>query len=184
MTNTHIEPTRRQLMLPLLLIAGLVILDQVTKALIVAHVARIEFGGPIIEVFGDIVRVIHVRNLGIAFSIGRDWAPLLRRIAFVVLPLFVVAGLGYYYVASRELTGFQRWALAAIIAGGAGNLIDRILRPDGVVDWIDVKFYGILGMDRWPTFNVADASVVVGGILLVLGVMFESRSAAVGSDGA
>ncbi|GMO50340.1 MAG: hypothetical protein Ta2G_07780 [Termitinemataceae bacterium] len=57
------------------------------------------------------------------------------------------------------------------MGGGAGNLIDRIFRPDGVVDFISVKWFGLtfkngdavpfLGFDRWPTFNVADASVVV-----------------------
>ena len=49
-----------------------------------------------------------------------------------------------------------------------GNLIDRFFRPAGVVDFIDVRFFGILGMDRWPTFNIADMSVVVCGIMLLL----------------
>ena len=61
--------------------------------------------------------------------------------------------------------------MAGIIGGGLGNLIDRIVRPDGVVDFITVKFYGIFGYDRWPTFNIADASVV-GSVLLFLVTMF------------
>ena len=58
--------------------------------------------------------------------------------------------------------------ICGIVGGGMGNLIDRFFRPAGVVDFIDVRFFGILGMDRWPTFNIADMSVVVCGILLLL----------------
>jgi signal peptidase II len=165
----------KELLLPFLLMAALVIIDQITKAVIVARVGRLEFGGPIIEVLGDFLRIIHVRNLGIAFSIGRDLGEGLRRAMFVALPLIVIAALIVYYFRSDEFNRFQRWAVAGIIAGGVGNIIDRIFRPDGVVDWVDVKFYGIFGWERWPTFNVADASVVVCGILLMISVIVEAR---------
>ena len=46
--------------------------------------------------------------------------------------------------------------------------MDRLFRVRGVVDFIDVKFYGLLGFDRWPTFNLADSTVVVAGILLIV----------------
>ena len=69
---------------------------------------------------------------------------------------------------SNDFTKLQRWAIAGIVGGGIGNLIDRIFRPEGVVDFIDVKFYGLFGMERWPTFNVADSAVVVCGILLIV----------------
>ena len=66
----------------------------------------------------------------------------------------------------------QRWAVAGIIGGGMGNIIDRIFRPNGVVDYISVKFYGIFGMERWPTFNIADASVVVCCLYLLVTIIF------------
>lgn len=165
----------KELLLPFVLTAVLVIVDQITKAVIVAQVGRLEFGGPIIEVLGDFLRIIHVRNPGIAFSIGRGLSEGLRRLLFVALPLVVIIGLIVYYFRSDEFNRFQRWALAGIIAGGIGNIIDRMFRVDGVVDWVDVKFYGIFGWERWPTFNVADASVVVCGILLMISVLVESR---------
>ena len=59
-------------------------------------------------------------------------------------------------------------SVCGIVGGGIGNLIDRFFRPEGVVDFIDVKFYGLFGMERWPTFNVADSAVVVCGILLII----------------
>ncbi len=163
----------KPLLQPLILTAVILALDQVTKAVIVANVERLEYGGPVIEVFGSFLRIIHVRNLGIAFSIGRDLDPGLRRVLFIVLPALVIGGLVVYYFRSDEFTPLQRWSIAGIIAGGLGNIVDRVFRPAGVVDFVDVRFYGLFGLERWPTFNVADASVVVCGILLMVSVLFE-----------
>ena len=49
----------------------------------------------------------------------------------------------------------------------------QVLFPDGVVDFIDLKFYGIFGWERWPTFNLADTSVVVGGIILLISFLLD-----------
>ena len=62
--------------------------------------------------------------------------------------------------------------------GGLGNYVDRIFRPAGVVDFLDFKFFGIFGLERWPTFNVADATVVVTGILLFISFLIPTRPAA------
>jgi len=177
--STNRSTELRDLLLPFVLTAALVLADQITKAIIVANVERLEFGGPIIEVLGDFFRIIHVRNLGIAFSIGRGLGPELRRVLFIIIPLIVVAGLVVYYFRTDEFTRLQRWAIAGIIAGGLGNVIDRIFRPAGVVDFLDVKFYGLLGMERWPTFNIADSSIVVFGIVLMISVLLDTEH---GSD--
>jgi len=161
------------------LTAVIIVADQITKAFVVAHVQRIEFSGFTIEVFGDFLRIIHTRNLGIAFSVGRGLPDGVRRLVFTILPAIVLVGLRAYYVRVDGFTRLQRWAVAGIIGGGLGNLIDRVFRPEGVVDFVDVKFYGIFGMDRWPTFNVADASVVVCGILLMIGLLFQPPPSAV-----
>ena len=176
------KSTRVSRYLPLILTAVVVIIDQITKALIVANVPRIEFSGFTIEVLGDFLRIIHTRNLGIAFSLGRGLPDGVRRLVFTILPTIVLAGLLAYYVRVDAFTRLQRWAVAGIIGGGIGNLIDRIFRAEGVVDFVDVKFYGILGMDRWPTFNVADATVVVCGILLMVGLLFQPLPSVVQSS--
>jgi signal peptidase II len=67
--------------------------------------------------------------------------------------------------------------VAGIIGGGVGNLIDRVFRPEGVVDFIDVRFFGLFGLDRWPTFNVADSSVVVCGALLAASILAHRKDA-------
>ena len=79
------------------------------------------------------------------------------------------------YFRNDEFSSLQRWAIAGIAGGGLGNLIDRFFRKEGVIDFIDVKFYGIFGMDRWPTFNVADAAVVLCGILLLISFAFTVK---------
>ena len=151
---------------PLLLTAAVIIADQVTKFIVVSY---LPFGRPV-EVLGDFLRLTYVHNPAIAFSIGRN-LPIsveLKRIIVSILPVLVIAGISYYYVASTEISRAQRWLLAAMLGGGIGNFIDRIVRPDGVVDFVDVEFFNIFGLQRWPTFNVADSSVVVAGFLLLL----------------
>lgn len=158
---------------PLLLTLFIVILDQITKAIVVRTIVPIYEGGRIIEVFGEVVRLIHARNPGIAFSIGDGLPPAVRVVLFIVVPLLAMAGIGVYAWKSEEFSPLQRWFVAGILGGGIGNIIDRIFRPAGVVDFLDVKFYGLFGLERWPTFNVADSSVVVCGILLVLSMFIE-----------
>lgn len=167
----------RYLWIPLLLTVAIVVLDQITKYLVVAYIEPVYEAGFHIEVFGDVFRLIHARNPGIAFSLGADLPELLRRALFTVFPLIVIAVLLVYYVRNGEgFTALERWSIAGIVGGGIGNLIDRIFRPQGVVDFLDVKFYGLFGLERWPTFNVADASVVVCGILLVVSILLaEAR---------
>jgi signal peptidase II len=162
----------RQKLVPFSLVFGIIILDQLTKWLIVTHIPLREMGA---RFFGDLIRIIHVRNLGIAFSMGRDLSGSFRGLLFTLLPVIVIAILAVYYFRSKDFTRLQRWAVAGIIGGGVGNLIDRIFRPDGVVDFIDVKFFGIFGLERWPTFNMADSSVVVCGILLAVSLLFQRK---------
>ena len=64
----------------------------------------------------------------------------------MLLPLVVIALLFLYYLFTRDpLTRFQKWSFGALVGGGLGNYVDRIFRPDGVVDFLDFKFYGIFG---------------------------------------
>lgn len=168
-------PHRHSLLRPLILLVLIVVVDQLTKWVIVAQVPLFYDAGFTIEVIGDFFRITHVRNLGIAFSIGHGAPPVIRRILFVALPIAVMGILFFSFYLSRSLTQGQRWAVAAILGGGIGNIIDRIFRPGGVVDFLDVRFFGLFGLERWPTFNVADSAVVIGGIFLVFSMMRAPR---------
>jgi signal peptidase II len=159
--------------LPLLLTGIIIIADQLSKSIIAA---RWPIGSMIKDVFNnDFLRIIHVRNKVIAFSLGQNLPDAVRPALFIALPLLVLAVLLWYYFKSNDFTNTQRWAVAGIIGGGIGNLIDRIFRSDGVVDFIDVKFYGFLGFARWPTFNIADSSVVVCCLLLFTTILLSVR---------
>ena len=156
--------------MPFLLTALIIILDQVSKAFIVANWPRP--GTLIKDVFNnEFLIIFHIRNKAIAFSIG-DFIPDQYRFAlFVIVPILVLASLIWYYFKTVDFNRIQRWAIAGIIGGGIGNIIDRIFRKDGVVDFVSVKFYGLFGFERWPTFNVADSSVVVCCIILLISMI-------------
>ena len=160
---------------PFSLSAFIILADQLVKNFIVTHWPRI--GSFITDVFNnDILWIIHVRNKAVAFSLGHNLPERFRPLVFIVLPLAVLVFLVAYYFKTDELNGPQRWALAGILGGGIGNIIDRIFRPDGVVDFISVKFYGILGYDRWPTFNIADAGVVISVFLFLFTIIFDLKT--------
>ncbi len=165
----------RSRLLPLVLSAGVIVVDQVSKIVVMRAIPR----GGVVSVIGDFFRLIHVQNPAIAFSIGRALNAGARRPLFVVLPLLVIAVLFLYYLLTRDpLSRFQKWTFAALLGGGLGNYVDRIFRPEGVVDFLDFKFYGIFGWERWPTFNLADATVVVAGIMLFVSFLIPPRKPA------
>jgi signal peptidase II len=131
-----------------------VVLDQLTKWWAVERLS-----GQSIDVIGSL-RFNLVRNEASAFNIGGGswWGPLVSVVALIVIVVLVW----------QARTATNRWAAVAagFVAGGAlGNLIDRAARSDagilrgGVVDFIDLQW--------WPVFNVADAAVVVGVVMLV-----------------
>ena len=160
---------------PFLLTALVIILDQITKAFIVAGWPRPP--ALIKDVFNnDFLLLYHVRNKAIAFSIGDGIPQPYRFVLFVIVPLVVLIFLTWYYFTTTDFNRLQRWAIAGIIGGGVGNIIDRVFRSDGVVDFISVKFYGLFGLSRWPTFNVADSSVVICCIILILTMILPQKS--------
>jgi signal peptidase II len=172
--------TVKSKLLPFLLTGFIIVADQLVKGFIATNwPLRYPNSGEFIkDVFGnDLLWIIHVRNKAIAFSLGDTLPASLRPALFVALPLLVLGFLCWYYWRSNDLTRLQRWAFAGIIGGGLGNIVDRVCRPDGVVDFISVKLYGFLGMDRWPTFNIADSSVVICGILLFLSIILFPQKA-------
>ncbi len=159
-------------LLPLTLSAGIILLDQITKIIVMHTVPK----GRFIPVIGDFFRITFVQNLAMAFSIGRTMEQGTQKLIFGLLPLAVIVVIILYYLFTRdEFTGLQKWCFGALIGGGLGNYVDRIFRPEGVVDFLDFKFYGIFGLARWPTFNLADATVVVSIIILAISFIIPAK---------
>jgi signal peptidase II len=164
----------KQRILPFSLTAFLILADQIVKS----YIARKWPGDGVFikDVFNnDLLWIIHVRNKAIAFSLGDNLPDNLRPVLFIAAPIIVLGFLLWYYFKSDDFSPIQRWAVAGIAGGGLGNMLDRIFRPDGVVDYISVKFFGIFGYERWPTFNIADASVVISVFIFLFTVLIPSK---------
>lgn len=152
-------------LLPIILAILVIVLDQISKLLIVKFIPQNTIGT---QFFGDFLRIVHVSNTGVAFSVGATWSETIRKLLFSLMPLVVIALVCVVYFRNKDFTKLQNWAIMGIVGGGLGNLIDRLFRAEGVVDFIDIKFFGIFGLNRWPTFNIADSAVVVCGIILLI----------------
>lgn len=150
------RPKRGLLAATVLLVA---LIDQVTK---VIAVSRLE-GRPPVDVLGEWFQLVLLRNPGAAFSMGTDSTWLFTTIQIV----FIVA----VAVGSKYLRTPLAAVSAGLIAGGAlGNLIDRLFREPSfyfghVVDFLSVRGFAV--------FNVADAAITVGVVLLAAWIMFS-----------
>jgi signal peptidase II len=159
--------------IPLFLTFAVLLADQLSKAWIVANIAENTLG---YAFGGDFLYIVHVRNTAIAFSMGLGLPVLVKLLGFIILPVFLLLCVGYVFFSKKiTISPFQRWVLALFLGGGMGNLADRIFRSFRVVDFISVNTYGFLGFDRWPTWNIADATLVVSGILLALTLIFPPK---------
>ncbi len=161
--------------LPFILSFSVIVLDQLTKAIIVHTIPENTVGA---RLLGDFLWICHVRNDAVAFSLGASLPEWVKYVFFVIFPVALMVVLSWAIVARRfddELSSAERWCLAGIVGGGIGNLIDRVFRSLRVVDWISTDNYGWFGMDRFPTYNVADAAVVVSVILLIISILFSGK---------
>ena len=161
--------------LPFILSFSVIVLDQLTKAIIVYTIPENTVGA---RLLGDFLWICHVRNDAVAFSLGASLPEWVKYVFFVIFPVALMVVLSWAIVARRfddELSSAERWCLAGIVGGGIGNLIDRVFRSLRVVDWISTDNYGWFGMDRFPTYNVADAAVVVSVILLIISILFSGK---------
>ncbi len=160
--------------LPFILTLGIVVVDQLTKILVMKNIPLNTIGA---SFFGDLIIICHVRNTGAAFSLGANGSDFLRILVFIILPLALMVAMLWMVGTKRNiLSNAQRWLVAGIAGGGIGTLVDRILRFDeGVVDFISIKFFGLFGLERWPTFNVSDSCVVIFVILFAISVLFSEK---------
>ena len=151
---------------PWLAIAGAVmVVDQITKAMIVA---ALRLGDArTVTPFFDIVRA---HNRGAAFSFLND-ASGWQRWFFIARGL-VAAGFIVWLLARHGGQRLFGWALALILGGALGNVIDRIAHGH-VVDFLQVHWR----QHYFPSFNVADSAITIGAALLILDELRRVRSA-------
>ncbi|MGH7567064.1 MAG: signal peptidase II [Gemmatimonadota bacterium] len=160
-TETLSRPRRISLSAETAIPIGVLALDQLTKSWVRTSMSL----GETIPVVGDVVRLTYIHNEGAAFglSIGAYSSQI-----FLVLAAIASALVLYLLLTAPREERMQRIALALILGGALGNIIDRI-RWSMVVDFIQV---GIAG-HFWPIFNVADSAVTIGAAMLAWTYLFK-----------
>ena len=145
---------KRRIGLFVLVAATVLVLDQVSKLLIVAHMAD----RPPIQLLGSLLTITYTRNSGAAFSLGTGFTLIFTAVAVAVAVVIIRSARRLYSVA---------WAVAlgALLGGALGNLTDRMLRAPGpgrghVVDWIQLPHFAV--------FNLADSAITCSAVAMVL----------------
>jgi signal peptidase II len=150
-------------------IAGAILaLDIWTKRWATATLANRE---PV-QLIGDFLRFTYTRNSGVAFGLGAG-VPF----PYYLFSIVAVGAIVWMFAAGRAQGRWRQIALALILGGAVGNLIDRVTTGE-VVDFIEVG----LGRFRWPVFNVADSAVTIGVILFGLGLTARPHQAATDAE--
>jgi signal peptidase II len=133
----------------------LALADQAIKAAVTAALPA----GAAVPLVPGLLTLAHVQNRGVAFGLLPGVPPAVLGLAAALLVgLLVCTGRGGWPHATRQVGG----GIALLLGGTAGNLVDR-LRWGYVVDYVDLHV--------WPVFNLADAAIVVGAALLIVGLV-------------
>ena len=134
--------------------------DQWTKYLTVSNIALYQD----IDFIPGFLGLTYVQNTGAAFSSfeGQQW------LFALIFAVFTAAVLWEYFRSPMPFSKFERWCIAAIYAGGLGNMIDRV-RLRYVVDMIETKFM------NFPVFNVADCFITCGCIAMMVSLVLFNK---------
>jgi signal peptidase II len=158
--------TKSEILMPLLLVAGVIVFDQLSKWWINSNFFLYESR----EVIPGFFNITFVTNTGAAFGLLAGWETVWRQVFFVGVSLFALVALFFAYRHFRNEGRLAVYGLALVAGGAVGNLIDR-LRFGWVIDFLD--FY--LGSYHWPAFNVADAGITIGVGFLLLSSFLNGR---------
>ena len=142
--------------------ALVVILDQTTKRIVLETCTT--GGGR--ELIGSFLRIRLSHNQGAILGVLSGARSLLLTITIIS-----VIALIFFAYKMRYAPLLKRLSLGLILGGAFGNLIDR-LATGSVVDFLDMG----IGRYRWPTYNIADAAVTIGAVILISGFVLHSDS--------
>jgi signal peptidase II len=146
----------------LLLVPVLIVLDWASKLWVLNHVAL----GDTLAVVDGWFYLAHRQNTGVAFSLlsglPMPWGPLL-------LAGFSIAVVGFLFRLLTATEGFARVALALVIAGALANAGDRLVNGS-VTDFVLVAYFPYV-------FNLADAAITMGGVMLAISILLGERAA-------
>jgi signal peptidase II len=162
----------RKILRPLLIV--LIVLaavgcDQAAKGIARARLAD----KGTVPVLGTVVVLRYVENEGAFMSLGVRLPRPLRTLVFIAFPLAALALMTAYLLRARDQKWMALAALALILGGGIGNLIDRLFRDGRVSDFLNLG----IGNLRTGIFNAADIFILAGCVLLLASPgLFRTRS--------
>lgn len=143
---------------------SITLVDQVSKFYIQATLRL----GEVVPVIPSFFNLTYVLNPGAAFGFLSGAPAAIRHPLFTAISIFAVLFIVYYRARHRQMRLLPSVALACILGGAVGNLIDR-LRVGMVVDFLDFHYGG----NHWPAFNVADSAITIGVALMILEIVTD-----------
>jgi signal peptidase II len=149
--------------------AAVFALDRLTKWVVESRVSESD----VYHVIPGFFEIIRSENRGVAFGIFNDSTFEWRTALLVLVSAVAVIAVSVILWNAHKLDKISLWALALVLGGAAGNVVDRMLYGR-VTDFLQVY----LGRYPWPTFNVADSAIVIGSMLLLLAQLKPGRQAA------
>ena len=129
-------------------------LDQISKILVESRLAH----GERLSIVDGFFYITHARNPGAAFGLFGGLPSDSRLFAFALVSLIAILAIAAFYHRLAPGDRIQSLGLSLVLAGAAGNFIDRIWRGE-VIDFLHVRLWGGYA---WPDFNVADVCIVMG----------------------
>jgi signal peptidase II len=144
----------------------LVIIDQLSKIYVAGHMVLFQ-STPVVTNWFDIT---YTQNPGAAFSMFVNLPPVVRLLMLCALSSLAVIVLLVLLARAGEIS-LMSFAMALILGGATGNLIDRALRNGHVIDFIRVHYYDL----SYPIFNIADSAISVGVALIIISSLFGKK---------
>jgi len=146
---------------------GVLILDQITKWIVYAHLSLHEW----IPV-SSFLSITFVMNKGAAFGFLSTAPDGFRAFFFIVLSIVAMGVILFLYLKIEGRHVLKRLSFSLILGGASGNMIDRV-RFGEVVDFIDLH----IGRYHWPAFNIADSAITIGVAILVIQIILGGKRA-------
>ncbi len=141
------------------IIIGILVLcaDFVTKILVAQNMSLYET----IKIIDGVFSITYIRNKGMAWGMLQN-----QKWLFIIATVIIVGAIIFYVFKKGKIHPAANLGMALVVSGAIGNLIDRIFYKEGVIDFLCAEFID------FPIFNIADAAVCVGMVLIMIYVIF------------
>ena len=147
--------------------SSLIVVDQYTKFMITLHIP-LSYSVNVVEGFFNLT---HVRNSGVAFGIFSEQNSQLKPYLLIFVSIIAIIAILVIFHQTGKEKRLVQGGLVLVFSGAIGNLIDRVLHKE-VIDFIDIFFNN----RHWPAFNVADACITIGVMLLAADLLVSGKS--------